>query len=112
MITFLSVVLLSETIKKVQYIGFIISFLGFLWIFFRGEFEGLLSLSFNIGDIFVFIAAILWSIYSVLLKIAGPILPKKATFCVTVILGILILVPFALIEELFSPKSWDDLIYI
>jgi drug/metabolite transporter (DMT)-like permease len=109
LIVILSVLFLNEKLVWIQYIGIAISFLGVLWIFVEGSIENLLALSFNLGDLFVIAAVISWSIYSILMKKWGGNLPRKSTFLSTIFLGILILVPFWLWEELHSSFAIKDL---
>lgn len=109
LIVILSVMFLREKMVSIQYVGIIISFVGVIWVFTNGHFERLLSLSFNKGDLFVMVAVICWSVYSILMKKWGVILPKKALFLSTIILGILILFPFSLWEVFHTSFSFTQL---
>lgn len=105
-IAILSVLLLREQIRKIQIVGFLISLFGFTVIFFRGKLEYLLSLTFNPGDMIIVATVFIWAIYSVMLIKRGQALPKKALFGATVLVGNLIMIPVALIEEQFRPFPW------
>lgn len=120
LIILLSVFFLRDKLLKLQYIGAIMSVVGVMWVFSEGQLERLLSFSFNRGDVLVIIAVISWAIYSVLMKKWGSLLPKKATFLTTIVLGICILFPFAVMESFnhtfsfneLSPLMWLGLIYL
>jgi drug/metabolite transporter (DMT)-like permease len=121
LIVILSVLFLREKLVKLQYLGIIVSFIGVIWVFTKGEFQNILSLTFNKGDLFVILAVISWSIYSILMKKKGVALPKKATFLSTIALGIFILQPFLLWEEYigrsfafeeYTTVNWLGIVYL
>jgi drug/metabolite transporter (DMT)-like permease len=121
LIVILSVLFLGEKLVKLQYVGIIVSFIGVVWVFTKGELQNILSLSFNKGDLFVIIAVISWSVYSILMKKKGVMLPKKATFLSTIALGIIILFPFLLWEEYlgrtyafeqYTTTNWLGIVYL
>jgi drug/metabolite transporter (DMT)-like permease len=91
LVVILSVLFLREKMVKIQYVGVLVSFIGVIWIFTKGQLESIFTLSFNTGDLFVLLAVINWSVYAILMKKRGIELPKKATFLSTIALGILIL---------------------
>ncbi|UCZ55125.1 DMT family transporter [Bacillus shivajii] len=101
LIVLLSVVFLKEKLFTIQYIGVIVSFIGVFIIITGGRLETLWTLTFNPGDVVVFAAVIVWAIYSVLMKKFGVNLPKKSTFIITMYIGILSLIPFALFERTY-----------
>jgi drug/metabolite transporter (DMT)-like permease len=121
LIVVLSVLFLREKLVKLQYVGIVVSFIGVIWVFTKGQIENILSLSFNNGDLFVILAVICWSVYSILMKKNGVALPKKATFLSTLALGIFILLPFLLWEEYmgrsfsfgqYTTTNWLGIIYL
>ncbi|MGO4888309.1 DMT family transporter [Anaerobacillus sp. MEB173] len=99
LIVLLSVIFLREQLVRFQIVGVIVSFVGVIVVISQGSIERLLQLSFNPGDIFVVSAVISWSIYSILMKKYGVTLPKTATFAATMIIGLLILLPFTVWES-------------
>ncbi|MGP4081154.1 DMT family transporter [Pseudalkalibacillus sp. R45] len=101
----LSVIFLKEKLFKIQYIGVILSFVGVFTVITDGHLETLLALKVNPGDLFVFAAVILFSIYSVLMKKFGVDLPKKTTFIVTIFIAVISLIPFALWESSYRAFS-------
>ncbi len=108
-IVLLSVIFLKEKLLTFQYIGVIVSIFGVLIVITRGNLETLWNLTLNPGDLLVLVAVICWSIYSVLMKKFGVHLPKKSTFIITIYLGILALIPFALFERTYHPVILTDL---
>lgn len=109
LIVLLSVLFLNEKLVKVQYAGVLLSFAGVVWVISRGQLNHLLALSFNTGDLFVILAVISWAVYSILMKKYGPLLPKKATFFVTICLGVLILMPISFWESMTRSFEWQRL---
>ncbi|MDQ0337990.1 drug/metabolite transporter (DMT)-like permease [Caldalkalibacillus uzonensis] len=111
LIVLLSVLFLRDRLSAWQYVGVVLSFAGVVWVISGGQLERLVSLEFNMGDLFVLAAVLSWSIYSVLMKKWGADLPKQATFMVTMVIGLLILSPFYVWETLRSPFQWGSLTF-
>ncbi|QOY35435.1 DMT family transporter [Anaerobacillus isosaccharinicus] len=109
LIVLLAVFFLKEKLLPIQYIGVIVSFIGVAIVVTGGSLETLLTLTFNKGDLIVFAAVISWSIYSILMKKFGVNLPKRSTFIITMYIGILVLIPFALFERTYQPVSLTSL---
>lgn len=61
-------VLLRERARSAQIAGTIVSLAGVLVIVANGSLETLLALSFNRGDVWLLLAMVLWSLYTVLLR--------------------------------------------
>ncbi|MGX9134501.1 DMT family transporter [Rummeliibacillus sp. JY-2-4R] len=97
----LSFVFLKEKLNRNQMIGTIISFIGVITIISNGSINVLQHFSFNKGDLIVIIAVVLWSIYSLLVKHYSKELPGNSTFLVSIVVGIIILLPFY-IHETYS----------
>lgn len=105
LIFILSFLFLKIRLKKIQVIGAIISFIGVLSIISNGSVKTLLHLSFNKGDVIVFVAVICWSIYSLLVKQYAQILPARTTFFICIVLGTIMLLPFFLYELINTTTS-------
>ncbi|MDG5790037.1 DMT family transporter [Evansella sp. AB-P1] len=105
LIVLLSVIFLKEKLIPMQYIGVAVSFIGVFIVITGGNLNAIMTLSINPGDIIVVGAVILWGIYSVLMKKYGVHLPKKSTFIITIYVGIIVLIPFALFERTYAPIS-------
>jgi drug/metabolite transporter (DMT)-like permease len=63
-------VLIKEPLRKNQVIGLAISFAGVLTIISKGSLAALQTLTFNTGDIYIFLGVISWSLYTIVGKIA------------------------------------------
>jgi drug/metabolite transporter (DMT)-like permease len=90
--------LFRERVSLLQIGAVLTSVAGVLVIAGRGSLDALLSLSFNTGDLWVFVAVITYAIYSTLLRKRPAIHPLSflgATFA----LGALMLLPFYLYEH-------------
>lgn len=109
LIVLLSVIFLKERLVKIQYAGVFVSFFGVFVIITGGSLETLKTLTFNPGDLVVIAAVLVWAIYSVLMKKFGVVLPKKSTFILTIYLGIISLLPFALWERTYHSVSLSSL---
>lgn len=91
-----SVLILHEKISWKQAASMIISFAGVLIVLSKGEIHRLLSLHFNIGDLWMIAAVLVWGMYSVFSKWAmQSVSPIMATFY-SGLFGLLALLPFNL----------------
>ncbi|WNF36784.1 DMT family transporter [Bacillaceae bacterium IKA-2] len=97
--------ILKEGINKNQVKGIILSLAGVLLIFSQGSLDILLTFSFNIGDLIVFAAVILWTLYSIIIKHSAYKLPQLSSLAVTMVGGIFILFPFFFWEIFISGKE-------
>ncbi|MFO1414602.1 MAG: DMT family transporter [Burkholderiales bacterium] len=68
MIVTLSWVFLRERLAPVQLAGVLVSLAGVLAILSEGSLDTLLHLSVNVGDVFVVLSMLMWSIYTILLR--------------------------------------------
>lgn len=96
----LSFIFLKEKLNRNQFIGTVISFIGVITIISNGSIQALQHLSFNKGDLIVIIAVILWSIYSLLVKQYASELPGQSTFLISIVIGIVMLLPFYIHENM------------
>lgn len=105
----LSFIFLKERLSRNQLIGTGISLLGVIFIISGGSLESLQRFTFNKGDLIVIVAVFCWSIYSLLVKQYSSRLPGFSTFLVSIALGAMMLLPFALYEHLTldSPIIWS-----
>lgn len=91
-----SALFLKEKINVLQIGAMILSLIGVGIVLSKGEINCLLSFHFNIGDLWMLSAVILWGIYSVCGKWAmRNVTPMMATFY-SGIFGLLVLLPFNL----------------
>lgn len=101
----LSFIFLKERLTKFQMIGTLLSLAGVLFIISGGSLQSLLSFSFNKGDLIVLIAVVCWSFYSLLIKKYAGKLPGYSTFLVTIAIGAIMLLPFAVYELLTTSQA-------
>lgn len=81
-----------------QWLGVCTSFCGVLLIISRGNPVTLLEMQFNRGDILIFLAALLWALYSANLKRYPQGLHPLAYQTAIVIVGLVVLTPLYLFE--------------
>ena len=96
----LSIPILRVYPQKAQCAGLMVAAVGLLAIFSKGSLDVLLALDFGRGDMIMLVAAVIWALYTVLLKrfdlpLSGHVL---LTACVGI--GILFIAPFYLWEFL------------
>lgn len=109
---------LKERITWGQSLGILISFIGVLFVISRGSFQLLLSLQFNIGDIIMLVGVIFWAVYSIIIKQHGHKFPRMSGLAVTMLMGVIILLPFSVYELItgggivFTPTAIGGLLYI
>ncbi|WP_102347540.1 DMT family transporter [Bacillus sp. Marseille-P3661] len=105
-IILLSFLFLKEGLQVRHFIGIAVSIIGVLWIVSRGSLETLLSLSINKGEIWMIIAVIIWSIYSIIVKKHNHKFPASGVFLVTILMAIVILLPFSAYEWLTNTSMY------
>lgn len=101
----LSFFILKEGISKNQVQGIILSLAGVLLIFSQGSLDILLTFSFNIGDIIVLAAVIVWALYSIIIKHSVNNLPQLSSLAVTMVIGVIALFPFSFWEFFIAEKK-------
>ena len=82
-----------EPVLSRQVIGILISLCGVVILLIHGEPGRLYGLQFNGGDLWMLMAVLLWSIYSVILKQKPAELPQLALLASTIIVGVAIMAP-------------------
>ncbi len=97
-IVLFSSILLKERISLKNGIGLIISLLGVLLVLTKGHLQEILHLEYNKGDLLMIGAILIWTFYSIIGKKLKNIPPISAT-AVSVLLGLLSLVPFIFFSE-------------
>lgn len=90
-----SAVFLKEKLSNLQKTGIFISLAGVMVVVTGGQFERILRLDFNRGDLLMLLAISAWTVYSILGKRLKNIPPITAT-AVSAILATVLMAPFAL----------------
>lgn len=84
-----------------QTLGILISLGGVVIIVARGSFAMFVGLRFNIGDLLALVSIGSWALYSVLLKKRTIPISPISFLTMTIILGIICILPFYLVEYIF-----------
>lgn len=116
----LSYLILKENLKPKHIIGTVVSFIGALWVLTSGSIERLLQLNFNIGDITMLLAVIIWAFYTLIVKQHNHKFPIFGGTLAMVGLGVVILVPAVLVEwfvlgiptQITQTSNWSGLLYL
>lgn len=87
---------LKEKINSLQFLSMIVSLFGVLLVLSKGNFEVLLSLQFNSGDLYMMAAVGMWGIYSVCSKWAMATVTPMMSTLYSGIFGLLVLLPFTI----------------
>jgi len=103
LIIFFSKCFTSERIKFAQIIGVSTSLFGVLVIITKLEFDKLLNLNLNKGDLWILVAMISWATYSIMVKEKKINLSPFALLETLIFLGLIFLIPFY-VYELYSAK--------
>ena len=93
---------LGERATLRQIIGISISFVGVGVLITRGHWETLLAMRFNLGDLWMLGAVIVWGFYSMLVKAIPKDIPPMVVVWATAIGGVVILLPFYLLSLAFG----------
>lgn len=116
--TIMASIFLKEKFPKKAIGGILISFTGVALIVTNGSLEVIKNMNFNVGDIYMFMAILSFSIYFIVLKgIVGRVDPMKLTFYVF-FFCVVMLVPMVIYENPVeylpktTSKGWGSLIYM
>ncbi|MFK2822875.1 DMT family transporter [Arcobacter sp. YIC-80] len=91
MIVVLSTIILKVKIKAIQVFGIFLSTLGVIYLILKGEFESLNTLEFSKGDLWILLAGLVWSLYSILLKFKPKDLKAFDFLTITSFIGVVML---------------------
>jgi len=100
-IVLLSAIIYIERLKIFQYSGVLLSLFGVSFIIFKGSIINFINLSFTIGDLWIFGAAVSWSLFSIFLINWKSNFNIIERFTLMSFLGSVILIPFFIIEHLY-----------
>lgn len=117
LILMLGVIVFGERVRLFQILGIVLSIIGALMIILRGDLTALVELHFNLGDLVITAAVVVWSFYSVLLRKRPEVHPLSflaATFAV----GVVVIFPLYVAEIASGrmiesrPESWLAISYV
>jgi len=92
-IVLLSYLIFHVTVSGMQSIGLVLGFIGTGVILFQGELARIATLELNIGDLWIFVATIVWAVYTVFLPKRPPIHPASF-MAYSVMIGLILMLPF------------------
>jgi len=98
MIMFISSILKIEKTNIFQILGVICSFVGVILIITKANFDLLVNLDFNKGDLTMVVAMLSWATYSALLKKRKHELSQLSLLEVIITFGLIFLIPIYIIE--------------
>jgi drug/metabolite transporter (DMT)-like permease len=93
MIIAISWAFLGQRLRASQWTGVVISLTGVLSIVGRGDPMVILALRFNIGDLWIIVSMLLWSLYTVGLRWRPPELHPLGLLGATAIVGVIAMLP-------------------
>ncbi len=99
----------DEQVGARRSFGALVSIVGVLLVLVRGDATRLITLSFVPGDLFMLAAAVVWSIYTWVLKTRRPDVPLTTLLFAQMAAGLLLALPCAAIEAAFfdAPSHFD-----
>lgn len=95
--------LLHERLGAAQLGGIALALIGLLFIIAKGDVRQLLAVRFAAGDLWILAAAVSWTAYSVLLRRWPSALGPAERLVAIIAGGLVVLVPFTLLESLWQP---------
>jgi drug/metabolite transporter (DMT)-like permease len=112
LIALASALWLRERLAPAQWLGVALALAGVLHIVVQGRWAALARLQVNPGDVWVAVAVLCWTAYSLLLRAWPSAFGPVARLTLTACGGIVVLLPFTVIEAvawLPSTLSWQSL---
>jgi drug/metabolite transporter (DMT)-like permease len=109
LIALFSAIWLRERFGLLQAIGVALALAGVLHVVVRGQWAGLADVRLNPGDLWIATAVLCWTAYSLLLRAWPSAFSPLARLTLMACAGIVVLIPFTLLEAWFllpSELSW------
>ncbi len=94
---------LKEKVSALQALGVLIALTGVLHVVLQGQWGNLAAVQFVAGDGWILAATLSWTAYSLLLKKWHSPLSASARLAVIALAGVLVMVPFTIVEAMQSP---------
>ncbi|GAA0681033.1 DMT family transporter [Marinobacterium maritimum] len=99
MILLLGALMFGERASGRQWLGVVLSLGGVLVLISRGQLEVLTGFAFNEGDLWIFLAMLSWSFYTITLRWRPAALDGLTFFGFSVLVGVVVLLPLMLWEQ-------------
>ena len=93
-------------VRPIQAMGFAVSLAGVLCIVFKGDLWRLAQLEMNIGDLFMIVSILFWSVHTITYKYHSHRFPADALFLLMMLGGLLVTLPLAVAENLVTGTDW------
>ena len=93
LIALASWIVFKDRITTLQWLGMGVSLLGAVTLIAQGSFSQLLALRFGAGDLWMLLAVLLWTAYSLLLKRRPAELPQPTLLCASIIAALAFMAP-------------------
>ena len=90
----LSFLIYRITVGRSQTVGLAFGFIGTLVILARGDIAVLVGVEFNIGDLWICVATLIWAIYTVFLPKRPQRMHPASFMAYSVLIGLLLMLPF------------------
>ncbi|WP_298299185.1 DMT family transporter [Hydrotalea sp.] len=117
--TFLAAIFLKEKIYTTKIAGMLLCLFGVLFLMTKGNWQHVQLLKFSVGDVWVFLSALLFAIYTILVKKKPVTLDGTVFLSVIIIAGTLMLIPLLWIQPIFlnqktilSPNAFGIILYL
>ncbi len=91
-----SAILGAERLTNHQMLGTLISITGAVLLITRGSITGILSRGYNVGDLFMLLAVLIWAAYSLMLRRRPRDLPSEVTLAASIGAALLMMTPVLL----------------
>lgn len=101
-VALLACIILGDRVRPLQVLGILLALLGMLVIVAKGHWQTLATLEFQSGDLIMIAAVSSWGLFSVLLRRQVVPLDPVAFLTVQVGLGVLVILPFYILELVLS----------
>ncbi|GAB7388850.1 DMT family transporter [Bacillaceae bacterium] len=117
-IVVLSYFILKEKLTGSLLFSIFISLIGILCVISKGSLERLMAFQFNIGDLLMLAAVLLWAVYTVGMKKISEEMNPLSVFGYSSILAFLLTVPASMVELRIHPvgslgySEWTSLLYL
>ncbi len=89
-----------------QLLGFLLSFLGVVWIVFKGDIGAVLKLQINVGDLIMLSNICVWTVHTILYKRYSGLFSPRSLFAVMMLAGVVATVPLMVAENLHTGLGW------
>ncbi|MDT3425769.1 drug/metabolite transporter (DMT)-like permease [Paenibacillus forsythiae] len=114
LIVLFSSLFLREKISLAKGVGLLVSLLGVLLVLTKGQLQLIFQTEYNLGDLLMLAAILVWTFYSILGRKMKGLPPISAT-AISALMGLLLILPFFLasgIQLPLSPKATMGILYI